>query len=218
MLKMKPIIMSLVAVSAISGFTPVLATAGAHAFLIEGTEITSIETVEGANGFSLQKMEIEIASLKIIKECEEDIGTGTISAGGKSEGTIEGKNCHLYTQSDGRREALTSCAIKEPLEAKFTGQLIGAGLGEVRGSKLLEGLMEFEVKGASCALKGKYPIKGSEVCASPEAALEKTIHKSICTPAGGKLFLEKEGTEQAPVRLFGVGIAKLRSGKRWSAT
>jgi hypothetical protein len=66
--------------------------------------------------------------------------------------------------------------LPEPLIAEFTGQLTGAGLGEVKGSGSGEIFMEFEIKG--CALSGKYKIKGLEVCASPEAALEKAIHEA----------------------------------------
>jgi hypothetical protein len=215
--KMKQIIVSLLAVSIIGAFAPALATAAIHVFFVEGTELTSTEAVEGANGFGLQKIETEVAGLKIIKECEEDLGTGIIGTKGESRGKIEGKNCHLYEQSKaGKKIALTNCTLKEPLIAEFTGLLTGAGLGEVKGSGSEESFIELEIKGEACALKGKFKIKGSEVCASPEATLEKAIHKGICTPAASKL--NQKGTEENGARLFGTGISKLKSGKKWSST
>jgi hypothetical protein len=217
MLKVKIVLLSLFAMFAMSAVMAATASA-THTFKVEGTEITKTEEVE-ADSFS-GKLETMVAKLPLAIQCEEDV-SGTelvIQPAGTSTGGINFKNCFVVEFKEGKKGFVTTCTVTEPVEAKFTDQLTEHGVDVYKGSKPLEGFVELELKGASCAIKGKYPVKGSQNCATPEAELNKVIHESICTPSGSKLAQEKEGTEVAAALLYGTEQIKLKSGKSWSAS
>jgi hypothetical protein len=217
MSKVKVVLLGLFAVFAVSAVTASMASA--HAFKVEKSEFTTgSEAIEG-DSFS-GKLETTIAKLSISLQCEEDVsGPSEIKPKGESKGSLEFKNCFVVEDKEGKRGFVTTCEVKEPVVAEFKDLLTEHSIDEYKGSKepTKEIFTELELKGASCALKGKYPVKGFQVCATPEAEFEKVIHESICTPAGSKLAQEKEGTEVAPAQLFGIEQLKLHSGKNWSA-
>jgi hypothetical protein len=111
------------------------------------------------------------------------------------------------------------CGVKEPGIAEDKGQLIEHSIGEAKGELGgVKGLYsEIEITGEKCALKGKYKITGSQICAMPEAEFEKVLHHVICTPAGSKLVFGS-GEKTEPVQLFGEGQVRLKSLKVWAAT
>jgi hypothetical protein len=216
MSKMRLIALSLLAVFAMSASTAASASA-APVFLVEGTELLSSEAVEGTIGLTLQKIETKILNVPLLKECEDDIGTGVIKPKGESTGRLEGKGCQIFENSNGKKIPLVNCSIREPLIAEFIGQLTEPGVAEIKGS---EGIFtSFELAGEKCVIKGKYKLTGSQVCTSPEAAIEKTIHEGTCTPAGtASRLVFGTGEKTEPAQLFGNGISKLKSGKKWSAS
>jgi hypothetical protein len=213
MSKIKVVLLGLFAVFALGATMAATASAATHAFKIEGTEIAKgVEETLEDDSFS-GKMETTIAGLSISVQCEEDISTGTIGEGGKSKGSIEFKNCFVIETNKGKRVFLTSCTVTEPVKAKFTDQLIEHSVDEYKGEGGEETFVELEI--GVCAIKGKYKVKGSQLCAVPESEFEKVIHESICTPSGSKL--KQRITEENGAQLFGVEQIKLKSAKNWSA-
>lgn len=208
MAKIKLILLSLLLATALGTITS--ASASAHEYLVEGTPVGAGVKLEVEGTTSLVWIETSILKAPIVQECDEGTGTGFIEEKGKSTGKGEAKNCRIFQIVKGKRENLTACAMREPVVIETTGELTGIGENTAVGSKAEEGFTEFEIKGESCVLAGKYTIKGQELCLSPLAEMEKVLHEVICTAAGSKLKLGKE-----PVRLYGIkaGLGKLKSGK-----
>jgi hypothetical protein len=220
MSKIKVVLLGLFAVFAVSAGTAATASA-THVFKVEATELGSgaipvTEAIE-ADSFS-GKMETTISGLSISVQCEEDVsGASEIKKNGESKGVIEFKSCFVLEKSKtGTRVFITACEVGEAVKAKFNDVLTEHSIDEYKGSGEEEVFVELSLKGSSCAIKGTYKVKGSQVCATPEAEFEKVIHESICTPAGSKLKQKGEPTENT-AQLFGVEQLKLKSGKPWSA-
>jgi hypothetical protein len=218
MSKINVVLLSLFAVFAVSAATAGTASASTHAFKIELSEVTTETPIEG-DSFS-GKLETPVGGLMMDVQCEEDVTSGaTINAGGKSKGGIEFKTCAVNEIKEGKKKPVTSCEVVEPVNAKFEDQLIEHSVDEYKGTGEKETFVTLEIK--ICALAGKYKVKGSQICSTPEAEVEKVIHESICTPGGSKLT-QKETTEgtSSSSQLFGVEQLKLaspNSGKKWSA-
>jgi hypothetical protein len=219
MSKVKVVLLGLFAVFAVSAATAGTASA-AHVFKVEATElgfgsIPATEAIE-ADSFS-GKMETTIAKLPVSVQCEEDVsGPSEIKTGGASKGSLEFKNCFMLENKKGKREFLAACTVQEPVIAEFKDQLTEHSLDEYKGAGAAELFVEIKIKGATCAVASSDSVKGSQVCATPEAEFEKVIHESICTPAGSNLH--QKGSEENGAQLFGVEQLKLKSGKNWSAS
>jgi hypothetical protein len=138
------------------------------------------EGVSGTSGVS--KLESKILGKNITIECKKDTFTGTLEEGGKSRGEVKFKECKVV--------GLAGCEVKEPIEFKFKDLLVGPEPGvedEFKGEEAEEVFVTIEIK--ICAIKGKYKVKGTQICKLPEAETWKIIHKIECTPAGSKLKL-----------------------------
>jgi hypothetical protein len=206
MSKIKFVLLGLLAMFAASlaASTP----ASAHEYLVEGKAITEKIEVEGTS--QTGKLESTILGSKVSIQCEEDLTREAfIEEKGKSKGKIEFKNCIVLEFSKGKRVFLTTCEVKEPATAEFTDELVEHSIDEFKPALAEETFVELEIK--TCALKGKYKVKGSQVCAIPEEEFEQVIHHLICTPAGSKLKLGSEAAQ-----LFGEESLKLISKKPWS--
>jgi hypothetical protein len=208
MLKLKLTGLSLLAALTITAIAS--SSALAHEYLVEGKAIAAGEKVEAVGDTGLQWVETKIGGLPIVQECDEGLGTGNLEEKGKSTSRSESKNCRIFEINKGKRTYLSACSLKEPVVIEATGELTGVGEDILTGSGKEETFSEFEIKGESCVIKGKYKVKGTQLCTSPLAELEKVLHEGICTAAGSKLKL---GTES--VRLYGLkaGSGKLKSGK-----
>jgi hypothetical protein len=218
MSKVRVALMSLLAVSAVSVFASAAASAGpTHIFKIEGSELKGTEIGVEADSLS-GKIEFSLFWLPLVIQCEEDISRGRIKEKGKSETTIEFKDCFVAESEKGKKVILSSCTITEPVIAEAKGELTAHGVDTLKGNKVAinEIFSEFQI--GTCAEKGVYQIKGSEACATPESEYEKVIHIGICTPAGSNVLMEKEGPEPGLVQFFGKEQIKLVTKKNWSAT
>jgi hypothetical protein len=219
MSKVKVVLMSLVAVFAVSAFASVSASAGpTHIFKVEGTELKGTESLEVVDDSFSGKLETIIAKLPIAIQCEEDISSGTIKANGESTAKIEFKNCFVAQNEKGKKAVLSTCTVTEPVIAEAKDELTAHSIDTFKGNKVPATETFTELKIGVCAAKGTFNIKGAQVCSIPESEYEKVIHAGICAPAESTLKQEKEGTEVGPAQLFGEEQIKLANGKNWSAT
>jgi hypothetical protein len=213
MSRMKVILLSLLAVFAVSAAASATASA-AHVYLIEQTELLSSEAIEdqGQNG----KLEARIPNgPPVLIQCQEELSSGTIKPKGESTFKNEYKNCYIIENSNGKKVFLVNCEIKEPIIAEGTDLLIEHSVDEFKGTGAEKLFTTIELTGTKCIIAGKYTVTGAQLCAIPEAEFEKVLHHLICTPAGSKLVFGK-GEKTEPGQLFSEEQIRLKSLKVWA--
>jgi hypothetical protein len=182
------------------------ASASAHAYKIEGTELTTSEEVAGTSETS----KLEAKGLATI-ECTKDTFTGSIEKAGKSTGKVEFKSCKVV--------GAEACAVVEPIKFKFKDELTEFEklVADEFKPETGETFVTIELEGAKCAITPKkLAVKGTQICKLPEAGSEKEEHSIECTPAGSKLKL---GTVEATFKSTEkVHLSGKNAKKKWSAT
>jgi hypothetical protein len=218
MSKMGLILLSLLVAMAVSPLASASAAASTHAFVVEGTEEGSSEKLEMETISSYIELEAPIAKVSVYVFCEEGIAPfskeSIIEGGGKSKSKLELKNCYAGETEEETEKALTACKVSEPVDVKMTGELTGEekGLGEdeLKGSGAEELLIEVEIGGSSCSIKGTYKIHGSQLCIFPEPEVEGVIHELLCE---SDMKLESGGE---PAGLSLDAELKTKGAKKWS--
>ncbi len=205
-------LLALVSALILSG--TVSTSASAHAFFVEGKEVTGTETIEiEVSSIVLKQGLSSLLGSKIGQECAESNLTGQLEKEGKGKGEIKTGGCKLFLIRAGKKEALTSCEISSPT-FKINENLV-TGPGGVIETEVTPAVSEsffiLAINNAPekvCTLKGTFEVKGKYVCASPEAEVEKITHEVICTSTGSKATFGKE-----PATFFSTGTGKVKSGK-----
>jgi hypothetical protein len=167
---------------------------------------------EGTSGTS--KLESGLAGTKLIIECSKSTTKGFLKAAGTSEGEVKFTECKVFNSS---HELLSNCKVTEPIEFKFTGQLIQNAKGEAedefKSTKSDETFVEITIGGSLCAVKfNNLKVKGTQTCELPSTELASQTHKIVCTSAGSKLKL---GNEVAT--FTSTEKVNLASGLLWGA-
>ncbi len=203
MSKIKLVLLSALAVFAVAGVAS--ATASAHEFKIEKKGIVADESISGSSKTSVLESKISGKAFKL--KCTSDTFTGTIKAGGKDTGTVTFKGCTVDEPAEG-------CLVEGgEIKAKVNSELIGAAkpVKELFTPEVGETFATFTL--TTCALKGKYEVKGSQECDLPEGETEKVEHSIDCKKAGSKLKLGKEAASYESLEEKVVTKSKLN----WSA-
>jgi hypothetical protein len=185
----------------------------AHMFSVEGTEIKSAETAEVVGLYD--RIEMTVASTKVAFTCRENASPVKLETSGKSLGKLNYSDCALdEVTSKGIESLLTTCTVTEPIEFKTKGELIGTkGPVEVELRPETGTLFTtLELTGASCALKGKYEVGGSQICSLPGVEVTADDHEVACAESGSKLEVKKE-----PAKALTDDAIVLVTGKGWSA-
>jgi hypothetical protein len=203
MSRIRLILMSLAALLAVSA----VASASAWAvspetrYFVGGSEVKGEETfgVTGTSGTS--KLEGEILSTKVVIVCLNDRTSGTenlIEKEGKSKGEITFENCSIEGQG--------TCVVP-PIKFKVKDKLLSGAedLFEPASGKLF-----VEIRIEVCALKGTYPVEGTQICNLPGGETEAVEHLIECTPTGSKLELGKK-----PAKFTSTEHVRLTSNKKW---
>lgn len=207
-------IAALVAVSAVGSASASAAACKAKGekfvYCSGGAVIESAASVEATVGASTLKSLNAKKEVTVEITCTGGSATGTVT-GATSTATIAYTGCAVVKPSTCTTTAtLTTKAITDaltntsPPEDTFTG----AGVSEE--------YIEIELKGASCALKGKHPVTGKQTCALDGGVLatiekEQETHTLNCAATGSKL---KFGAEEATYS--GTSTQKLASKAAWS--
>jgi hypothetical protein len=199
---------------AIFAVSAVMSASASASYIIEGTEIAESETVEFTGSSQGTKLEGSLAGASLRIGCTESIApassTNVLEAFGGSKNKYELRGCTIAENSKGTAVPLTACSVKEPVDAEFTGEL-GPDEEELIGSGAEETAAEVEIKEASCALHGKYKLKGVESCSILNEEIELTIHHMVCLPVESGLKL---GTEAS--LLFMKPLVALGGGRQGS--
>jgi hypothetical protein len=214
-------LLAIVALGAMTAGSASAATAQETRYFVEGTELTTEETVGGVAGVA--QLNSTAAGSKIMIECTatEDGPVGenaAIESGGKSKGEIDFMQCYFYTISKGARTISGTCKVREPISVKVTDQLIAGAGGLVEdefkpssGSTFTEITIE-KIPGKTCLLEKTYKVEGSYVASlGDEGERQMTEHELIFAPTGSKMTFEKEPasfTER-------MSRVKLKSGKTY---
>jgi hypothetical protein len=190
-------------------------------WFVEGTELKTTETVDGAIGVA--GLNSTLLGAKILIECVANhlvpTGVNTIEAEGQSRFEITYSQCYVYTISKGTREPLTSCGV-EPIQFQSRGQLIAGPGGVAEGEgKPASGTLFVEISivnanGKTCVLKSRDKVEGTYI-ASGGAEGERSMTEHILTArsTGSKLTFAKE-----PASYFQDSTnLKLRSGRAFYA-
>ncbi len=206
MWKMKWFLLSL-----LMAFT--LSAAAATAAAAEETRGV-METREAIEGKSENfKIQTELVGTSVAIVCSESVSPSAKNAileEAVLEGTTEAKKCKV---ENSKEENLVNCKIKEPLEAKFTGEMPAEGEYLLKGIGKEELFAESKIEGESCGLKGTYQVKGSQICTVSEVGVEEAAHDFVCTATGSKL---KVGS--AAAKFTDTEIVKLKSDASWDMT
>jgi hypothetical protein len=190
-------------------------------WFVEGTELKTTETVDGAIGFA--GFNTTFLGQKILIECTANElvpnGENTIEGGGKSRFEVSYSHCHVYTIGKGIRELLIGCEV-EPIQFTGRGQLIVRPGGMVEGEgkpasgNLFVTINIVNASGKTCALKSEDEVEGSYVASGgAEGERSMTEHMLTARSTGSKLTFAGE-----PAAYFQDSTnLKLGSGKRFNA-
>jgi hypothetical protein len=172
----------------------------------------SVELTSSGGSFEIKS---ELVKKATTIECLKTNGVDKIEGNGKSHGLdtdiIESKECKVV--------GAESCKVSEPVTAKLRSSLWQHGtIKEVeekaKGAEKLEDVLQPEsgeilttvtLEGSSCALKGKYEVKGSTAAAFEPGEKEGTEGKLAWTTANPKAVHQKktegEGEEEKTLGL-----------------
>jgi hypothetical protein len=219
MLNTRSIVGGLLIALALSALAATSATAAQETrYFVEGSELTTAETIDGAIGVT--QLSSTVAGAKFMIECVANelvpTGNNTIEKEGKSNGEVTYKQCYFYVITKGIREFSTTCRVKEPITFDLKGQLIPGPGGLVEGEgKPSTGTIFVEIviekiPGKTCLLEKTYKAEGTYV-ASGGAEGERALieHEIIAHSTGSKITF---GGEPATYRQTSSRI-KLRNGK-----
>lgn len=126
-----------------------------------------------------------IAGLKIAVECKKDKFTATLEKEGKSKGEVTFEECKMVGSE------FATCEVPN-IKFSFKDKLVAGPEDEFEPTS---GTTFVEIRINTCALKGTYPAKGTQICKLPNAGQAKIVHEVECTPAGSSLTLGKEKAE-----------------------
>lgn len=188
----------------------VTSSAWASEYVVESKGLGETQEATGTGGPS--KLESTIAGEKVTIECSKNSIKGVIEPAGASEGKVTFSECKVLNK---KHEVLSACKVQEPVEVKFTDQLVTNSEkkieDEYKSTKAEETFVELSITGASCAVKiTNAKIKGTQVCELPKGEEPAVEHKTECKPSGSKLKL---GTSEA--QFTSTDSTKLVSGKKW---
>jgi hypothetical protein len=193
----------------------VASSAFAHAFFVEGNEVTknSPEGVKFEGSSSESKVVAKIIDKELLSiECKTATMTGEFERRGESSGEIKLSSCKVFN-TNGEEQA--ACAISEPIAPKFVGHItiFKEGLANIFEPASSITLMAITLSGGSCSLKGTHDINGKVQCAwGVSIASENVIHKFECLPAGSELALSGQ-----PVEFTMTQSIKVPVEQKWSA-
>jgi hypothetical protein len=193
--------LAVLAVSAAAAATASAATSLETRYFVEGTELTSAETVDGVVGVA--QLNSTVSGAKIMIECTANemvpTGNNTIEGGGVSHTEISYKQCYLYTISKGTRELSTTCRVKEPITFKAIDQLFAGNGGLVEDEfKPSAGTIFVEIEivkipGKTCLLEKTYKAEGTYIASfGDEGERQMTEHELVFNSTGSKVTFEKE--------------------------
>lgn len=155
--------------------------------------------IEGTSGISKLKTTIKKEAVTI--ECTKDIIRVIIEDEGKSKGEEL-----LFTGCSA--VGLSACTVPN-ISAKFIDQLVGtqsAPEDEFKPTVAGGTFVTVELAGSLCALKGKYEVKGTQICKLPSILEQLPEHTIECTEAGSHLTFGGESatfTSTAKLQLVG---------------
>jgi hypothetical protein len=204
MFRMKPAILGALAALAISAAASASASAATHAFWDcqkiggpwknaqcsekgppneWGTREIAETKAEGTGTAST--LASTIAGLKITVECKKNRFSATLEKEGKSKGEVTFEECKMVGSE------FAACEVPN-IKFNFKDKLVAGPEDEFEPTS---GTTFVEIRIDSCALKGTYPAKGTQICKLPNAGQAKIVHELECTPAGSSLTLGKEKAE-----------------------
>ncbi len=227
MSRIKLTMLSLLAVLALSAAASATASAATHQWIINGTPLATGEKTEiqGNNLPYVQEGQFEstIGGLNIHLYCQTALvpsGASNVlegGANGKAKILIEFRGCAIFQVTKaGVSEPLSTCKIEsEPILAEAEGELKEAGILTLKplstseeGGTVFSKFNITKVTG-TCAIEGKYKVKGSQACVIPHFGVDAYVGVLECTPGGSSLTLLAE-----PARLYlGTGITLEKGGK-----
>jgi hypothetical protein len=148
--------------------TPSVATAEERPhFISNGLEIAAPLNGRG----KLNEFRFEVSGLRFAVGCTGLDGEIKIGAAWRSKMKIEFTACRVFSETG---EELTLCTVEEPITIDMLEQLVykngraGEEIYDVffpaASAKFNGGvLVDVDIKGATCAVKGKYEVKGSAI-------------------------------------------------------
>jgi hypothetical protein len=218
MSRIKLAVVSIFAVAAVCAVAAGSASAAQETrYFVEGAELTTVETVDGAVGVA--QLNSVLLGSKIMIECtaNELVGENTIEEKGKSKTEIIYKQCYVYTINKGTRELDTGCGV-ETITFKALDQLIAGPGGLVEdefkpaSGNLFVTINIVNANGKVCALKSEDKVEGSYVASfGDEGERSSTEHELVFTSTGSKVTFRGEPASYTNT----VSRLKLRSGKNY---
>lgn len=174
------------------------------------TKAITSEAIEGTSGLS--RLAGKPFGVTTVIECKKDRATGTLEAGGASKGEVTFTGCTVNAGG----EALKECKVKEPIEFKFTDQLIINSKGEIedefKATKAEETFVEItieQVEGQpTCKLAvSNAKIKGHQTCEAPHGQEPLVTHELVCKPTGSVLEFGGKSAEFTSTEFLNIASA-----------
>jgi hypothetical protein len=195
-LYVKLLFISLLTAVTLSGVAA--ATASASEFFVEGAPVKAAVATEGSSGVS------KLEATEIAIECKKDTLTGQLEESGKSKAEIKLQECVVKSPAN--------CTVKEPIELKTAGSLVGEPVKDELKPSEGTTLAEITITGEKCTIAGKDKLTGTQVCELPKGEEEVAEHEIVCKTTGSKLeFIGKPATFENTEKV------KTAGGKKWSA-
>jgi hypothetical protein len=232
MSKVKLVVLSMLAMFALSAAaSATTASAATHQWSINGTLLATgaKEEVQGNGLPYVQEGQFEatVGTINLHLYCQTAIlpsGKENVLLGGnpgRANGRIEFTGCGVFAVSTkGVSEPFPSCKVEtEPIVAISEGELTKSGVLRLTGiggagSVLTKFTIENTNKEAECLVKGKFEVKGTQVCVIPHSGVALYVHVVECTPGGSELkLLAVEKAEGEANFYLGAGVSLEKGGK-----
>jgi hypothetical protein len=224
------VLVSLLAVFALSAVTSTAASAATHQWIIGGTVLATGSKVEVAGGnIPTQQQQWQVREVGFFWQhytCQREIfppkgESSTLIGGtnGKAELIVEMRGCAVFeVNEEGVPVPLANCKVKEPVTAEYKGELTGAGELTLT-VKSFKYTLENYAAGLTCATAAKYTVEGTTICPIPHYGVDFYAVVLACGPGGSKPTIKQEGTELTePPQFYLPFVAVLASGGKWHST
>jgi hypothetical protein len=221
MFRIKPTVLSSLAVFALSATVASTASAVTHEFKVGGTTIAKGSKVEVQyQSQESSQLEGELAKTSITIGCSNMVGpassSNVLEAEGKAKLKTEFKACTLGIVSGGKPENVPGCKIGNggTIIAEANGELAQTEEGVIKytGSQgATEKVSTFEITEAAggspkCPLGAlTVEVKGKQLCSFPKYGFEAAGSEVLCTAVGSEsLQLGKAGGSESKNARFYV--------------
>jgi hypothetical protein len=166
------------------------ATEGGSKFEAKGKETYTGKLVPGTEA------SLDVPSIALDILCKKDASTGEVEQTEPLVNAVVARNGILtFSECHIAGEVGTKCRVTEPIKTKpLKGTVIdempiSAGTVEPETGKTIAEVEIGNQAGQTCpaTIKGINPVKGSDLCVSAEAEVDKVVHTGECRPEGSKL-------------------------------